>query len=294
MNMKLMREGRLSTPVVRLALSREEDMVACATQGGQVCLLRRADLEMQWTGRHGGPAWRKAAGSCIAYASDGAWLASGSFDGSVVLWAKEGGRPLLRIPYKSRSWVLSLSCKPGGDALAIGRQDGMITIWDLVGNREQAELLHDGYVTAVQYDSEGERLVSAGFDRRLRLWDATDCREVWHVKTLSMPSSASFGSDGKSILANGFGEMARIISTDDCTVIANLTHEDEVLSASFCSDGRRIVTTCRDLTVGIWDAKSYQRLETLSVERPISDVALCSNEDTLILSAGTILQVWSW
>jgi WD40 repeat protein len=291
MSVKLLREKRLPSPVVRISLAPGGESVACAAQNGKIYVLRVADLAIQWAGRHGGAPWRKAAASAVSYACDGMALASGSFEGSTVIWTAQSGKPFLRIPHESQSWVLALGFEPGGDALAIAHQDGVVAIWDVANNIERARLVHNGYATAVDYAATGKRIVSAGFDKRIRLWDTSEYEELWQAEALSLPSSVSFSPDGGRILANGFEEMARIVSVEDYSVIENVVHEDEVISASFSPGGQWIVTYCRDRTVGLWDAESYERLETLPMRDSVSDIAPLPDEEALILATGPTIRV---
>ncbi|MEM9150755.1 MAG: hypothetical protein AAGB19_09920 [Cyanobacteria bacterium P01_F01_bin.3] len=136
---------------------------------------------------HTGGVW------CAAFGPRGKWVASGGADGTIRLWSvrREGGQQVWLAPHPillngHRDWVRSLCFSPRGDFLASASDDGTVRLWSLdadglsrLGPQKTvdiSELLppltgHEGVVWDVDFDADGERLVSAGADGTIRVWD---------------------------------------------------------------------------------------------------------------------------
>jgi WD40 repeat protein len=114
----------------------------------------------------------------IALRGDGAVLALADRAGSVTL-VDTGRRTVLgrmRPSQPSEGMPLAMAFAPDDRTLAVGSQEGTISIWS-VANPARPELRlhlpgHRGPVTNLAFDSQGLRLAStAGFDPLVEVWD---------------------------------------------------------------------------------------------------------------------------
>jgi WD40 repeat protein len=69
----------------------------------------------------------------LAFAPDGATLASASWDKSVRLWNTESAEPL-ELPWKEgrprhTDWIWSVAFSPDGRVLASGGSDSKVIVW---------------------------------------------------------------------------------------------------------------------------------------------------------------------
>jgi WD40 repeat protein len=116
----------------------------------------------------------------IAYDPSGRFLACGGAGRFQVLDLTKERRPLADVQVQSysdsRHLVYALAYSPDGSRLAIGLDDGSVTIYETEFYQPMLELPpHRGerysYVYSLVWTPDGTRLITASGDRTLRIWD---------------------------------------------------------------------------------------------------------------------------
>jgi WD40 repeat protein len=110
-------------------------------------------------------------------------LASASDDNTIRLWDVTTGKQLDEPLIGHDGPVNSLAFSPDGQILASGSDDNTIILWDMTGpDDEEGQFLyskrdplsgHDGRVTNLAFDPNGQILASGSEDRTIILWDLT-------------------------------------------------------------------------------------------------------------------------
>lgn len=211
------------------------------------------------------PAGHAAPITHVAFAPDGAWLASSSYDGSVVIWRRHAGAevaPVARIRHRRLVNAASWSPEHPG-LLATASADKTVGLWRFDPATGAVEAIgrlarHTDDVNAVAWLRDGERLVTVSEDSTSLLWDAQSGRFLGRVTShsghcMGVAASAAglvltVGEDGEVFV----GDVDRpsrnrrrrfLTSIEGCA-----WSPDGKTAALACDDGRlRVVSAELDL-----------------------------------------------
>jgi len=158
-------------------------------------------------------------GYCVSldFSRDGARLASGSRDGTAIIWSTESWKALhtLQNPEKDsqqlgqqRGMVEDVAFSPDGKTLALASREGTVQLWDVAGGKLLKTLKgHSSAVGAVAFSPDGRTLATGGGDQTVRLWNVETRRELMQLDSgnveLGGVETLAFSPDGKHLLAGG-------------------------------------------------------------------------------------------
>jgi WD40 repeat protein len=110
----------------------------------------------------------------LAFSPDGALIASGSTDQTIIIWNVATGQPVGRPLVGHNLFVEGLAFKPDGSMLASASRDQTIMLWDIAAAQRLGSPLrqHTGWVNSIAFSPDGLSLVSASSDSTLMLWQA--------------------------------------------------------------------------------------------------------------------------
>jgi WD40 repeat protein len=195
----------------------------------------------------------------VAFRPDGKVLAAQRDRDSIGFWDVERRTegPLLRLGGAS-SEILSLAYRGDGSLLAVGRDDGRITLTTGAGDREirTFEDRHGG-VVSVAFSPDGRRLASGSRDGTIVFRDVESGSSGLVLRHPPFAvASLAFTPDGRR-LASGTGD-GKVVLWDLATgqpAVVLEGHEAEVVSLSVSRDGARLASGSWDGKVQIWDAR---------------------------------------
>lgn len=157
-------------------LDEDRRIITCSEDG---CIqVREVD-----TGQVVGGPWADAGSGAIhtmAVSPNRMSVATGSQDGKIRLWPVAGGKAITSKQAHSLA-ILSVCWSPDELNIASGSEDGTAIIWDtqqadIVGHPIRTDHPH---VYVVRYSSDGETLVTSGYNNTITFWDVKT-REALH------------------------------------------------------------------------------------------------------------------
>ena len=198
--------------------------------------------------------------TAVAFSPDARTLASGTADGTIVVWDTPTQKQLFSLP-GHRDRVNTVVFSPDGQYLASGDAAGNVKLWQLA---EQEELpLLDGrhagevYTVAFSPDPQSQMLASGGEDGLIKLWTISNPHKtpsllrghVGPVKTID------FSPDKKHLASGGINRQffLWVISTRSKIEpieqylkiredLKNVTpaHQGDIVSVAFSNDGFKL------------------------------------------------------
>ena len=181
----------------------------------------------------------------LNYSEDGSKLISCSSDESIKIWDVMSGRLLGRVSY-SPEYHCVLSFSPDGKKSITCYNDDNVSIRDL---KEDDSIFmqgkHLGYVTTLDFDSNGNYLISGSTDSVLRIWNANNGALIVDSDDRDNNSAAihtvAFSPDGRHIascsddgilLFRDFPSLQEVINDLKNRVMPYSLRYDELLSPS--------------------------------------------------------------
>ncbi|MEN8215573.1 MAG: WD40 repeat domain-containing protein [Pseudomonadota bacterium] len=166
--------------------------------------------------------------------------------------------------------VLSVAFSPDGQILASGSEDKTVRLWDVqTGQCLKVLQGHTGQIQAVTFSPLSQILASCSYsDQTVRLWDQKtgECLKI--LQGYGNIASIAFSPDGQTIVGGGEHDII-IWNVKNAQYIGSLRgHLGVVRSVVFTPDGKTIASGSEDDTIKLWDATTYQCLNTLRVPRP--------------------------
>lgn len=280
-----------------VAISPDGQTIAAGTDDGAVRVWESADgfADSRTVGsQHDGRV------TSLAISSDGLIAAAG-VDGSVSFWSSIARQSMPSIT--GHSEIFSVAFDPSGHRLAVGRADGTIQLFDIVGpavvEAKSRRDAHPGGVMGLAFSPDGKLLASGGADNRVRVWKPDSVEPVkemnGHTATVT---DVAFNADSTRIASGSNDKTVQMWDVASGERIGDPMrgHGGLVLSVDFAEDGSDIVSGGNEHTMRLWDASAGQPISApiSSNTGPITDVAISSDGREIVsVGADKTVRVWN-
>ncbi|QDV38416.1 WD40 repeat domain-containing protein [Tautonia plasticadhaerens] len=180
----------------------------------------------------------------LRFSADGETLASIDSDGVVRVWTI----PLARLDreFRARGRLASCALSPDGSRIALGGQDGSVSVYDVAG-REELERWDahgpGGVVMDMKFTPDGRTLVSLGLDCCLRVWDLGG--RPAPIRTIAFPGGMSpclaIAPDGLTMATGHLDGRVRLWDPSTGELLGDRPVDTlNALSLCYAPDGRRL------------------------------------------------------
>lgn len=107
---------------------------------------------------------------CASMSRDGRYIASGSYDKTVILWDVSSGEPLHQLRGHNGP-IYDLDFSPDSQALVTASGDQTVKLWRVsTGQRLDTFSQPEGEMLSVRFSQQGDSVYAGGADRQIRKW----------------------------------------------------------------------------------------------------------------------------
>lgn len=194
----------------------------------------------------------------VAWAPDGKFIASGSLDKTVQVWAADPNAHVQPVIHQGHdAGVTAVDWSPESRCVVSGAADTTVRIWDaFTGEHVIICRGHTDTVTAVAWSPDGKSIASCSADGTVRLWDAATGKQQYVYRGHSASTNTVCWSPDSQRLASGSSDTTVQI-LDAATgkhIFTYRGHTGTVSSVSWSPDGTRLVSGSWDKTAQVWEA----------------------------------------
>jgi WD40 repeat protein/transcriptional regulator with XRE-family HTH domain len=205
-------------------------------------------------------AWQAHTDTTIAlnFSPDGRTLASGSWDGSVKLWAVSSGT-LYWEGWHTRS-VNSVAFAPDSKLLASSGNDVGVRLWNPQNGTMLQTLQHPHPVYAIAWSPDGSLLASGDFNGGIRLWEMQKTPPITCVEILPAHSNwvpgLAFAPNGKTLASAGWDQTVKLWEVPSGRLLRiHSEYAERVNRVLWSLDGRTLASCGVDQTIQLWDVE---------------------------------------
>lgn len=248
----------------------------------------------------------------IDWARGGRCIVTGGRDNTARVWDAASGE-LVDTFAGHNDWVLDVDVTRDCSRLATATADGKVRIWsvDRRGQPMTITIQDFTYINSVEWSPDETLLLTAEQGGVVRIWEAQRGTQLanWTAHEDNV-AEAVWSPDGSQIATAGWDETAHIWNADDFLSASRASvqgvspgtpptmtiseHVNRLTGVAWSPNGAFLLTTSRDRTSMVWDARTGVALYTLSGHTAAVNDAAWSPDGTQILTIADDLRVRLW
>lgn len=206
-------------------------------------------------------------------------------------WENTEEMDLFELPPGHLKAIVSVALSPDGRYALTGGEDCRFYLWDIVnrslirktvessdglGFDEELAAPHNGPVTAVDFNPDGNSYASGSEDASIKIWDSnSDALIQTFLGHNSAITALKFSPDGRTLLSAGRDQ--RIILWDMITGARRTVFntETEVMHAWMSPNEKYVIGTMYENALTMWDTVSGDKLLQFVAPARITSMAVC-------------------
>jgi WD40 repeat protein len=235
-----------------IAVTADGRLIAAADDNGNLWLWAR--------GRPVGLQKLDVAVDTIAFSSNGRTLATGGFDGSVVLWDTASGRARVLAPPHRRSAPFLFSFSRGSRTVAFARGGTIlvavdwvgIDLWNVAtGQKIRSQPHRIGSMLLAAYSQDASLIAAEQDEKRVVVWDVRRSKRVG-LAPVAGARALAFDRNGRRLAIAGGDGLVRLWGVRERRVLRTLYGNRDAASVAFSDDGRMLAVGGAGGSAIIW------------------------------------------
>jgi len=201
---------------------------------------------------------RKDITGAMAFDADASRLAVATYGGTVRVWDLAKGSSPVFLPV-SQSQLRTVVWIPTRNRLAVGDDQGMVTLVDATGVGRNQQLGSDGStVRTLTASGDGKLLVSVSEKGELRVWNTDDGKMIRSFKDRALASvgPAAISADGKRVVVGASYHGPAIVDLAAAKVSVTVPDNLPAALIGFTPDGASVAQLGEDGTFALWEANT--------------------------------------
>jgi WD40 repeat protein len=193
-------------------------------------------------------------GSSLAFHPLKPLLAVGDIE--LRFWDLQNGQRMNLLPNAPTNDVRIVVFSPNGKWIALGMENGRVSIWDIVTGRRSCLLHeHSAAINALCFSHDGLLLASGGKDNLIVLHDVRQRVPTRLLGHRGEVRGLAFAPDDKTLVSTSHDGTILFWSMANYQVALTLVHDGgPVSSVAFSPDGNLMATSGNDGTARLWPA----------------------------------------
>jgi WD40 repeat protein len=234
----------------------------------------------------------------VKVSANGQWIAATGFDQSVRIWDAVSGSQMMLVPLNAGGSALAFN--PAGTRLAIGDQEGHISIWDIsylltrLNTIEFPEYVHEALFSP---DDEwlvantDQRLVwQLPFDQLLEIKSVAQGLPIISAEALTYDLEVS--PDSKWVIAGEREKNRAILFNQEKRTKTLLQHNAKVSGVAFGPGNTQAAIAGENAKISIWDLATGERKYELQNPSSVFSVAAQPNGTKLAAGLQNRIVIW--
>lgn len=210
----------------------------------------------------------------LAWSPDGARLASGSYDGTVIIWNPRTGDQLNRFKGhivdpadRYINQVAAVAWSPDGRQVASGGSGKTVFVWDSSTTEVVCQFNgHASYIQSVDWHPREPIAVSTDNGGKIAIWDTRSGEDVHSISVNdNFAYDVRWSPKGERLAIAGDDGTVMIWNAIDWRQLRHLEgHSGRVNTVRWHPDGKRLASCSVDGTIKIWSPDSDTELLTIN------------------------------